>query len=177
MGALPQVQVFGVPDNGHHQAVPGLYGNTDVDRFELGDDLTLIIKVRITLREFLHHLHQGLHEKRQVSEFCLVFLARPVQVPAQLLQFGDIDFFNVGKVRDTAGAQGHLFGYFAAHAYQFDFARTVQSRCEVIRRRCSGLLQKCVDIGTDNSTVRTRTLYLGKVDITFPGQAADGWGR
>ena len=164
-------------DNGHHQAVPGLNCNTDVDRFKLRDDLALIIKVRITLRKFLYHLRQCLHEKRQVGEFCLMRLPFTIQVLAQSLQFGDIDLLNITEVRDATCAQCHLFGYFAAHAYQFDFARTVQSRCEVIRRRCSGLLQKCVDIGTDNSTVRTRTLYLGKVDITFPGQAADGWRR
>ena len=38
---------FHVPDNGHHESVPGLYGNADVDRFELPDLLAPIVKVRI----------------------------------------------------------------------------------------------------------------------------------
>ena len=165
MGALPQVQGFHIADDRNHKPVGGLYGDTDMHRFKLPDDLALIIKVRITLGKFFHNLHQGQHEEGQVGEFGLAFLPQPVQ-------FGDIDLLDVAEMRDTAGAQGHLFGYLAAQAHQFDFMGAGCIRFGF----GSGLINAGIDIGAGNAPVRPGAAYPVKVDAPFPGQAAHGGG-
>ena len=183
MGALPQVQGFRIADDRNHKPVGGLYGDTDMHRLKLPDDLALIVKVRITLGKFFHNLHQGLHEERQVGEFGLAFLP-------QSLQFGDIDLLNIAEMRDAAGAQAHLFGYLAAQPRQFDFAHASRVRFGFSLRLFPGLIREGIgltgdrikfcpffdlfDIGAGNAPVRPGAGYPVKVNAPLPGKAADG---
>ena len=78
------------------------------------------VVVRVALREFVEHAHDRRREERQVGERGAPFVALSIQVRAQRLEFGDVDFFDVGEVRDVARRFAHALRDHAPHADHLD---------------------------------------------------------
>ncbi len=77
----------------------------------------------IALRKGFDHTSERHHHERQIAERSCVFRARLIQMRAQRFEFGDIDFFDIGEVRNVALGLAHALGNQAAQSDDLDFRR------------------------------------------------------
>jgi|GEM_PF-3921437 len=89
------------------------------NRTVAGDDACLIIIACVDHREVGQRLAERDDHQRQQGELGPV-AAIVVQVPAHGLQRGDVDFLDIGEVRNVALGRGHVFGNATAQADDLD---------------------------------------------------------
>jgi hypothetical protein len=96
---------------------------SEVDAVVAHDHVALGIVDRVALGEVAEHAHERGADERQERERRLALRLARVQVLAQRLEFGDVDFLDVREVRDVALRLGHAVRDHAAHADHLDLLR------------------------------------------------------
>ena len=128
-GAVPQVQRLRLAQHRHHQAAVGLRGHAQMHRVVQRQHAGLVVEAGVDLREVGHRAHDRADGQRQRREFAALHRVLAVQFLAQRHHLGDVDFLDVGEVRDRALGQQHLLRDRAAQADELDLARAVGRRC------------------------------------------------
>ena len=122
------VQGLGVAHHRHLQAVRRLRGHAGVHGAVPHDHVALGVEPGVALRVLLEHARQRRDQERQVGERRGARRQPSVQVLAQRLELGDVDFLDVGEVRDVALGVGHAVGDHAPHADDLDLVGAGASR-------------------------------------------------
>ena len=130
--AVPQVARLGVAHHRHHQAGGGLRGDADMHAAVLVQHARLVVIARVELRLpatalTIARIRNGSSVSFGRSSACGCALS----ARAQLFERGDVDFLDIGEVRDAALGLRHLLGDLAAQADDLDSS----SPCALGERR------------------------------------------
>ena len=120
-GTFPDVARLGVSDYWHHESGLGLRCDAQMHCAVAGDDVGVVVEVRVDLRIVGDREHHRAHDERQQRELRLIFAASFVQEGAQLFKFGDIDFLDVREVRNAPLRLLHLLRDLASQSDDRDF--------------------------------------------------------
>ena len=137
-------------------------------RAEALDDVVVVVVMRIDLREVGDRLDDREHEERQQGQFRPLLGRAGVERGAQFLERGDVDFLDVGKMRDAARGLGHVLGDAPAHADDLDgLDRLIGRSARSFRRRLGRAGDKGVEIVVGDASRRSRAAHETQIDARF----------
>ncbi len=128
----------------------------------------------VALREILQRFYQREAEERQQRQ-PLRCVAIRIQMFAQRLQLGDVDFLDVGEMRDLALRRRHAFGNHAPHAddlYLFNAGRRHRRRNKS-GAGCTGF-QEVVEVLAQDAAARPGTRHQRQIDVGLFRATANG---
>ena len=91
---------------------------------------------------------------------------------AERFELGDVDFFDVGEVRNLRVADHHLLGDAPAQADHLDFGR-VRAGHAARRGRGEFGAQEDVDVAVRDATVRSAAGHVLQIDVHLAGTPSD----
>ena len=101
----------------HHQASIGLGGQPQMHRAKAGHHGGIVVITRIHLRMLAHRQHHGADQQRQQGQPATAVAMLRIELGAQGLKLGDIDFFDISEVGNAALGLLHLLRNFAAQTH------------------------------------------------------------
>ena len=159
--------------DGDFQAVGRLGRDAEVYGVVLQQQIAGLVVRHVALRVFSQRLDQGQAEERQQRK-PVVRVPAGVQVFAQGLELGDVDFLDVGKMRDLALRRRHALGDDAPQPDNLDFL-------DVRRRRRAGddggsrraCFQEVVEILAEDTPTRLGPRHEREINVGFLCAATD----
>ncbi len=154
--ARPEIERFRMADDRDQQPAVGLGRDADVHGGESRHDALRVVVPRVELREGPDGEHDGAHQERQHGEVPARAAPFGVQPCAQRFELGDVDFLDVGEMRDAQRVL-HAQRDLAAQAYHrhllfaVAFAMALRAHGSPTARSCA-----CGAAKRTTSSCRTR---------------------
>ncbi len=169
---FPQAKRLRVAHHRNLQSIGCLGRNADMHGTVPDQHAARRVVKHIALRKGVEHTRERHHHQRQIAQGTCVFGARQVQMRAQRLEFGDIDFFDIGKVRNVALGLAHALGNQTAQSDDFDFRRVgrIGRHGRALARASSSQLRRMRPPGPEPATV-VRSMPASLARRRFAGEA------
>jgi len=167
-------------DHRHHQAARGLRGQPQVHGGKAGELIGLVIKTGVDLRVVTQRQHHGAHQEWQQRQAPARGTVLGVQAHAQVFEFGHVNFFDIGEMRNAALGLLHFLRNLAAQADHRDHFFSRAQRVALLGCRvavvCATVQRAGIQIRLHDAPGRAGPAGRAQVNAEFPGATPHGRG-